>query len=279
MAGSDYILGGLLSGLGKGQELSYLEMREAALRKLKGEETIAAEQRAEDRTIAAEGRAHARAKELAADKAVYDIAKLRESGAITSAANEQKFGFSVKLEQIKGDEDRKSKAFQAKLDRNLAVFRADLERRNTRDSLELKAALENKNDPVVDQFNDNNQQIWYRTKSGVAIPTGIYAEAKVDTSTPWEEKKDKPTSRSDRFDPREASGSGGRADWYRTNTGGSAPGNATSISDYQPYGTAPRKADPNKVATLAQVREAAKATGRTEAEMLAYLRDEGWRIR
>lgn len=278
MAGSDYILGGLLSGLGKGQELSYLEMREAALRKLKGEETIAAEQRAEDRTIAAEGRAHTRARELAADKARYDIMKLRESGAITSAANEQKFGFSVKLEQIKGDEDRKSKAFQAKLDQNLAVVRADLWRRNTRDSLEVKAALENKNDPVVDQFNDNNQQIWYRTKSGVAIPTGIYAEAKVDTSMPWEEKKDKPTSRSDRFDPREQ-GSGGRADWYSTNTGSSAPGNATSISDYTSYGTAPRKSDPNKVATLAQVREAANATGRTEAEMLAYLRAEGWRIR
>lgn len=94
------ILGGLLSGIGKGMETQALHNRELALENLRNERLIAAEGRAETREIAKEGRTEEISNRAAKRDQGYKIETLNRSGEISSAQSNQEFGQRVTLAQM-----------------------------------------------------------------------------------------------------------------------------------------------------------------------------------
>ncbi len=263
MAGGNFLLAGLMQGLGRGMEADYMQKRQDALENLRNQRQVESEERQESRTIEREGRQQQNAIELADIQAGHKRDLLIASGEETRRTNEQKFEQEIKLVGIKANEDRSTAAFKSKLDQNLASVKSNLDRMNDEYSQKLKAQLEDRNDPVVDQFNDINGRVVYRRKSGVTVTTPFYAERKVDTSVPIKKRDQANPDTPEGFDPNSQSSDGVANDWYKGQDSGRMER---------------RNSSPAKTLTVAQVREAAKARGLSEAEVRRRLTAAGYRI-
>ena len=257
MAGGNFILGGLLSGIGRGMEQDFLARRQDALEKLRRQDVIDAEDRREQSTIRAESRADQR--KIASDARDYenDVNKLREAGKIKSQDRADQFGYDVKLTKIKANEDRSTAGFKAKLEQDLATMKAKLDQENDAASQRLKAQLDSGD--IKDRVTDANGRVILITNDGQMITTPFTEKEKVDTSMPYgKDRKRGPTPEG--FDPKSRSASSNSDDgspWYSPGaTGGSG----------------------RKVATAAQVRETAQAQNMTEAQVRAWMQKNGWSI-
>ncbi|WP_375188395.1 hypothetical protein [Sphingobium yanoikuyae] len=241
--------------------MTYLQNREDALRKLRNQDVIDAENRQETRAIAAEGRAETRAKDTAKQAQQYKLEQLGVAADETRTTNAQKFSQDVQLVGIKANEDRKTDAFRNKLDANLATMKAGLDRANDEYSQQVKAAIDS--GKVKDQITDANGRVILVLEGGKMVTTPFTAQDKVDTSNPYSGKPRKRGPTPGNFDPNDTPGSASSSQsssspWYSPGASGSGGG--------------------AKVATLAQVREAAKARGMSEAQVRKWMQSNGWSI-
>ena len=258
MAGGNFILGGLLSGLGRGMEQDYLAKREEALQRLREQNKMDAENRAEQRDIRKEDRADTRA-ETAADRAVIrDERKLRVAGEETRSTKAVEFGYDVQLTKIKASEDRGTEAFKAKLDKDIATLKAQLDQNNDAESQRLKAELDSDN--IKDRVTDANGRVILIRNDGKMITTPFTEKEKVDTGDyRSRDRKRGPTPEG--FDPNSSSAS--------SNSGDGSPW----------YSPGAKPAPTERVATAAQVQEAAKAKGWTVEQTKRWMRENGWSLR
>ncbi len=257
MAGGNFILGGLLSGIGRGMEQDYLARREEALQRLRNQDTIDAENRREQATIRAEGRADTR--KIDAEKRDYenDVGKLRVAGEIKSKDRADQFGYDVKLAKIKANEDRNTAGFKAKLDQDLATMKAELDKSTDEYSQRLKTQLAS--GKIKDRVTDANGRVILITNDGQMITTPFTEKDKVDTSMPYgKDRKRGPTPEG--FDPKSRSASSNSDDGSPLYSPGASGG------------------ETRKVATAAQVRETARAQNMTEAQVRAWMQKNGWSI-
>lgn len=266
MAGGGFILGGLLQGVGRGMEQNFLARREEALQRLRQQQTLEAEDRADKRTMASEARAEDRdiRKETRTEEAYgrkqgidfqNDVQKLKVAGDIKSQDRKEQFGYDVQLTSIKAGEDRKTASFRAKLDQDLATMKAELDRNNDADSQRLRAELDGGN--IKDRVTDANGRVILIRQDGQMVTTPFTEKEKVDTSSYGRpERKRGPTPEG--FDPKSRS----------------APSNSGDDGPW--YSPGARSAETEKVATAAQVREAAKAQGMTEAQVRSWMQSNGW---
>tara|TARA_R110000824_G_scaffold401790_1_gene616439 strand:- start:27748 stop:28539 length:792 start_codon:yes stop_codon:yes gene_type:complete len=136
-----YILGGLLTGLGKGMTASALQDREDALEKLKNQRTIETEGRTDERLIAAEGRAEERS--IASDERQYGIKK----GLLVT-------GGEIKKDQSKTDLENKKdlETHKGGIDERLARVKSVLDTNRDAASIRLRDELESGNidDVIID---------------------------------------------------------------------------------------------------------------------------------
>lgn len=262
MAGGNLVLGGLLSGLGRGMEQSYLANREEALARLRDERTqkalIDQEDRGEQREIRKETR-KATADEMAADRAVVrDERKLRVAGEETRATAETKFGYDVQLSKINATEDRKTAAFKAKLDAGNAAMLEAIKGKNDQESIRLRKELDSGD--IKDRITDANGRVILIRSDGQMITTPFTEKDKVDTSSYLgKDRKRGPTPEG--FDPKArgaSSNSPAPGPWY-------SPGASASTSE--------------KVATAADIRDAVKQTGKSEAEVRRWMQANGWSLK
>lgn len=175
-----YLLAGLLTGAGKGLTELAAQRREDALLKLKRQyqqEDIAAE---EQRTIASEGRADARAqakevRDEAADARTFDREYGGKTGLLQLAQQykreegETEFQYKVRLERIRADEDRKTEGVKAGNAEKLARINSQLDRAEDRESQLLKQQIARGEREVVGA--DENGNIIVMTGDGTLITT------------------------------------------------------------------------------------------------------------
>lgn len=264
MAGGNFILGGLLSGLGRGMEQDYLAKREEALQRLRKQNQMDAENRAEQRDIRKESRTDERDARKMERDAGYDIQKLKVAGDIKSADRRDQFGYDVQLTKIKANEERGTVAFKDKLDRDMATLRARLDQNNDAESQRLKAELDSGN--IKDRVTDANGRVILIRNDGKMVTTPFTEKDKVDTST-YKSKEQQEEERRwkgktpGNFDPNASptpSNSGDGSPWY-------SPGAKPATTE--------------RVATKAQVQEAAKAKGWTVEQTQRWMRENGWSLR
>lgn len=262
MAGGNFILGGLLSGLGRGMEQNYLANREEALARLRDEREqkalIDQEDRGEQREIRKETR-KATADEIAAERAVIrDERKLRVAGEETRTTAETKFGYDVQLAKIKASEDRGTAAFKAKLDAGNAAMLEAIKGKNDQESIRLRKELDSGN--IKDRITDANGRVILIRNDGKMITTPFTEKEKVDTGDyRSRDRKRGPTPEG--FDPNSSSAS--------SNSGDGSPW----------YSPGAKPAPTERVATAAQVQEAAKAKGWTVDQTKRWMRENGWSLR
>lgn len=258
MAGGNFILGGLLSGLGRGMEQDYLAKREEALTRLREQNQLDAENRAEQRDIRKETRTEERDSRKMERDAGYDIQKLKVAGDIKSADRRDQFGYDVQLTKIKASEDRSTEAFKAKLDKDIATLKSQLDQSSDAESQRLKAELDSGN--IKDRVTDANGRVILIRNDGKMITTPFTEKEKVDTGDyRSRDRKHGPTPEG--FDPNSSSAS--------SNSGDGGPW----------YSPGAKPAPTERVATAAQVQEAAKAKGWTVEQTKRWMRENGWSLR
>ncbi len=254
MGTGGYILGGLLQGLGKGQELTYLEARDKARDALKRQDTLDAEGRAEQRDIRKDDRATAAKSDL-----------LGVASRFKREENETEFAYKERMERIKAEEDRKTAGFKGSIDERLLGVKASLDRESDAASQELKAKLaeaDRKGEFVKSEV-DANGRIIAVFKDGSMMATPFTEKEKPTGDAPITERgkpvpKRGPTPKS--FDPNAAdapSNPAPKGAWYQ---GGASAAPST------------------KTATTAQLKDAAKQSGKTMDEMRAWAKANGWRL-
>lgn len=194
-----YLLGGLMQGLGKGMELTYLQNRETALENLRNQRQLEGEGRAESRQIAKEGREAERAKETAATAQQYKLEQLGVAGDETRRTKAVEFSYDVKLTKIKADEDRTTEGFKAKLDKDLATLKSRLDRDNDEYSQQVKAAIDSGR--VKDRVTDTNGRVILVMDDGKMVTTPFTEREKVDTANPYSGKPRQRGPTPDGFDP------------------------------------------------------------------------------
>lgn len=180
MAGGNFILGGLLSGAGAGLAMTAQQKREDALealrnqRQLDGEQrqdqrTIAQETRAEERAIRTEDRASAREDITAARDANIKAGLLKIASENKISESEVAHRFTLDEIEAKGRIESNQIAQRGKQDERLAQIKADLDRRNDRDSQELKQQIDRGEREVIGV--DENGFVLVMTGSGTIITT------------------------------------------------------------------------------------------------------------
>ena len=191
MAGGGFIVGGLLSGLGKGLEVQAAQNREDALERLRAARQIDTENRGEVRQIAKEDRDEVRT--IASDERAYGAKKslLETAGEIKQRENETDFDYKVRLEKIRQQGDQTLETLKAKNEASLAAFRSKLDTSRDAASIKLKADIDraeaagtldsvevDKEGNYVIFFKDGRQQ---KTDIG-AKPTAAMNEAEEERS-------------------------------------------------------------------------------------------------
>lgn len=116
MGAGGYILGGLLQGIGRGQEMTILQARQDALEELRNKRQLEAEGRADQRTQQSEVRADIRQadrdergfqykKDLLGEGAAAKVTEIRTKGEEDRKSRGTDFNYDVKLEQVKSKLD------------------------------------------------------------------------------------------------------------------------------------------------------------------------------
>lgn len=172
-----YLLGGLLSGLGKGMHSKALQDRKDALERLRNQRGIAKENRTEIRVMNQEGRAEDRA--IASDERQYGIKKglLKTSGDIKSSQSSQDFKEQKDIESHKGS-----------IGERLARIKSTLDTKRDAASIELRNELDSGNiDDVLVDSEGNYLKVF---KDGRTEKTDILAQPSASQQKRLDEDED-----------------------------------------------------------------------------------------
>lgn len=164
MGAGGYILGGLLQGIGRGQEMSILQARQDALEELRNKRAIEAEGRADQRTQASEARAEIRQADR--DERLYGQKK-----DLLTAGSEAK----VTEIRAKGEEDRRSRATDYNYDVALEKVKNKLDVARDEASIRLRSQLDT-GSAWLQQTRNGEMVIIDR--DGNVTPTGVKGEKK-----------------------------------------------------------------------------------------------------
>jgi hypothetical protein len=126
-----YLTAGLLSGFGQGLQLMGQQQHEAAMEALRNQRQIEQETRAEDRD---------NRKSVRENSEKVGLLELAQK--YKMAEGETEFQYKARLERLKAGLESAQIDQKGKVDANLAVLKADLDKRNDAESQRLKATLD-----------------------------------------------------------------------------------------------------------------------------------------
>ena len=239
MAGGDFILGGLLSGLGKGQEMDYTQKRQEALDNLRNQRSIEAEDRAWGRQKEGYSIQATNAEVLEGVKQESAIQKLRVGGEETRKNQADKYTYDVSIKRIEGEEERRNISLRGAQAVNLEKLKADLDMRRDEASQRLRAkiAADERAGTLGSVEVDKNGRIIIVSKDMSTYATDFIAREKVDTSNPYQRQQADSSSYSTpegrREAPRGGSNDCSQTPWYQVYPGneGTAQGGVFSVAD------------------------------------------------
>lgn len=157
-----FIAAGLLKGLGAGLTAEYEKRREDALIALRRQYQLEDSAAAEERAIAAEGRAETR--DIASDerKAKVQTGLLELAQRYKKEENETNFEYEQRLIRLRAEEDRKGTAQKAGIDRDLETHRSRLRRSENKEDRELAAEIEGGQVQSIDEAEDGSMVVTYK---------------------------------------------------------------------------------------------------------------------
>jgi hypothetical protein len=186
-----YLTAGLLSGFGQGLQLMGQQQHEAAMEALRNQRQIEQETRAEDRD---------NRKSVRENSEKVGLLELAQK--YKMAEGETEFQYKARLERLKAGLESAQIDQKGKVDANLAVLKADLDKRNDAESQRLKATLdaERAAGRSVETRVDANGRMILKFEDGRMVATNFTERDNKETLDPRaKDIKHGPTPKS--FDP------------------------------------------------------------------------------